>query len=345
MDEAVAILRQAKDRDELTQTAVGLARSKNPKALEHLMAFLLGSEFWNRLDDDPKSPRRLAKVLTAIGQMATPQAEEALLKFATDEQFMAYDAAKRIRSLFDAFGEIHRPSTKLMAFLEYETIKGEEKYNVQAAMRTLAKMGTPESAALFEKRLLSSAFKRDRYPLICHDLLCHRNWPANVELLKRLLNLPLANKEDHLHWMIVTALFYQYNDLHKSRQAGNHEPPPRQYAPTEVLEELVRIADRVPQLDIPEEAKRVVTREKKAIQRILDFRYNQGPTRVRRWIAELDHDEFQVRQQAEQELAKVLDFAELALKKALKANPSPEAQRRLERLLEQIPKPPIGYDK
>jgi hypothetical protein len=58
--------------------------------------------------------------------------------------------------------------------------------------------------------------------------------------------------------------------------------------------------------------------------------------RLSKLIAELDSEEFTVRDKAATELAKLGVLAETALKKALTANPSPEVRRRIESLLEPL---------
>jgi WD40 repeat protein len=60
------------------------------------------------------------------------------------------------------------------------------------------------------------------------------------------------------------------------------------------------------------------------------------PNQVQRWVTELDHDNFQVREQAMRSLHDYGDKARPALEKALNAPPSLEAQRRIERLLKEI---------
>jgi WD40 repeat protein len=55
---------------------------------------------------------------------------------------------------------------------------------------------------------------------------------------------------------------------------------------------------------------------------------------VKRWIAELDDDQFAIRKQAEEELAKVGPAAHPALRRALASGPSLQARQRIENLLE-----------
>jgi WD40 repeat protein len=60
------------------------------------------------------------------------------------------------------------------------------------------------------------------------------------------------------------------------------------------------------------------------------------PRRVARLVADLDSDQFDVREKATEELAGLGELAVPALRHALKGTPTPEARRRIERLLEQL---------
>ena len=59
--------------------------------------------------------------------------------------------------------------------------------------------------------------------------------------------------------------------------------------------------------------------------------------RVGRLIAKLDDDDFDVREKASAELAKLGRTAGPALRKALEASPSPEVRKRVEALLARLP--------
>jgi hypothetical protein len=60
--------------------------------------------------------------------------------------------------------------------------------------------------------------------------------------------------------------------------------------------------------------------------------------RLARLVANLDGERFQDREAATKELERLNAVAEPALRRALKADPSPEARRRIERLLEKLAK-------
>jgi hypothetical protein len=53
-------------------------------------------------------------------------------------------------------------------------------------------------------------------------------------------------------------------------------------------------------------------------------------------VADLDHDQFAVREKAMAELEMLGEWAEPALRKILESDPSTETRRRVERLLEQL---------
>jgi WD40 repeat protein len=57
---------------------------------------------------------------------------------------------------------------------------------------------------------------------------------------------------------------------------------------------------------------------------------------IEHWIADLDHDQYKLRERADQELEKLGEIAEEPLRKALHDKPSPEAQERIEQLLNKI---------
>jgi hypothetical protein len=60
------------------------------------------------------------------------------------------------------------------------------------------------------------------------------------------------------------------------------------------------------------------------------------PRRLAHLLADLDSREFNVREKASQELEKLAEVAEPALKNALEGRPSLEARRRIERVLEKL---------
>jgi hypothetical protein len=66
---------------------------------------------------------------------------------------------------------------------------------------------------------------------------------------------------------------------------------------------------------------------------------------VQRLIADLDNDEFKVRERATEELARHGDFVVDALKKAKSGDITLEQRRRIERLLEQLTGPAGGRER
>lgn len=66
--------------------------------------------------------------------------------------------------------------------------------------------------------------------------------------------------------------------------------------------------------------------------------------RLARLIADLDSDEFDRRERASVELGRLDELAASAITKALAAKPTPEARRRLERLVQSLAKPALSAD-
>jgi HEAT repeat protein len=61
-----------------------------------------------------------------------------------------------------------------------------------------------------------------------------------------------------------------------------------------------------------------------------------GPDQIRKWMKELQHEKFLVREKAHAELAKLEEIAEPYLKKALAEDPPLELRRRAEQLLKEL---------
>jgi hypothetical protein len=77
-----------------------------------------------------------------------------------------------------------------------------------------------------------------------------------------------------------------------------------------------------------------------AIARFGTVRFREvGCLDLARLIADLDDERFPVREQASGELARLAESAKPALQQALAAGPSPEARRRIERLLDRLERP------
>jgi hypothetical protein len=71
------------------------------------------------------------------------------------------------------------------------------------------------------------------------------------------------------------------------------------------------------------------------------FAADADPNRIRRWIAELDADEFPRREEASRRLVEHLDAAAELLRQAMEQNPPEEARARITRLLA-MPRPAAG---
>jgi hypothetical protein len=71
-------------------------------------------------------------------------------------------------------------------------------------------------------------------------------------------------------------------------------------------------------------------------QRLAERSDRPDSARLEKWIAELDHDEFVVREKAMRNLAAAGSQAEPLMRHALGKHPSPEVRRRIQELLEHL---------
>jgi WD40 repeat protein len=107
-------------------------------------------------------------------------------------------------------------------------------------------------------------------------------------------------------------------------------------------EDLTRLWDELAGDDAPRARHALWTLTASPDQAVSFLRSGLKPTRpveakqVERWISDLDSDDFATRQKAESELKQLGELAEPALKKALDKQATPEARRRLNRLLDHI---------
>ncbi len=269
---ALAILRTSKDRPYLEKTALFLVNSKDPGALDKLTAILRDPKFLARLDSEEDYDSsslhgpRIPGIVYAIGKLDTPKAQEILLQLIADKEFMA--KGKRFRAVIIACGSIRKPSSKLLAFLDAKAGDTESDYYFRA-VASLITTRSSEASKLVEKRFLSPDYSASaKIVWLSHVMLFVRDDPAILSLYERLLRADI--KDDDVRQMLVWTLF----DFQPYKWIGGHHPkdmvpPPRQDAPTEVLQKLRELADVSLKLDIPAETKAIVEKSRKEIDDIL----------------------------------------------------------------------------
>ncbi len=252
-EQLVSVLEWSRDASLLEQAAKEICRHKDPKAIEFLTNWLLKPEVWPRLDREEDYQRysryllRVNRIVMALGQIATPEAEAALLKLADNRPFTA--ELDRVDGIIEAAGAIRKPSTKLLTFLDSKATPDSGQRTL--VMRTLAQMRCLEACKLIEKRIHSSAYRNStKEDWFMHDLMVVRNDPEIVALYKRTLSSPI--KDTELRNRVVQGLF-SYSPLWFGIWESTDPipaPPKRKDASTEVLGELLEIAEMTKKLDL-----------------------------------------------------------------------------------------------
>jgi len=264
--EALNILHELKDPAALKKAAIWLYKSDAPDALEQLSALLLDPKFLNRLDpyeEEYRNPNlRVNQVLEEIGKLSTPKAEEVLLKLTKDKKFTA--DIDQAYGLIRACGWLRNPSPKMLAFLDSrgETVVAE----------ALARIGTAESCALLEKRIVSAdgvVSDESSWGWFTEFIVPVRNKPSVAALYERVLSAKIPNARCRNG--IVQSLF-DYRPYEWYTPDGGPKPPLRQDASSEVLKQLLEIADMALKLDISPETREGVLKAQKEIQDILQKR-------------------------------------------------------------------------
>ncbi len=329
-----AILQSSSDREELMKTALALCQSGDPKDLQTVLGFLKDPAFLNRLDsrDDYSyalAHLRVRKILDAIGKLPGDKAEAALLEVGASKAFM--DHHWRVEFLVVATGHIRNPSPKLLDFLDDQV----KSTRVQAftLVSVLAAMRSPAACQRIERGLSTPGKPLDG-SVFNMEVIKYRNDPAIVSMYNRLLAKKI--EDARLRDAIVQSLF----DFRPTDWFPPAVRPPklhsRREASTEVLRELLVVADQSLHLDIPENTKGGVRKARAEIEAILKFRQEGGPERIAKLITDLDDKRFAVRDQVARELEKFGDWAEPQLRAALERNPTPEMRQRILQVLAKL---------
>ncbi len=276
--QAISVFERSRDRNLLESTALDLCASKDPKALEVLTKWLLDPVFVARMDNEEeykyyRHRLRIKRVLLAIGKKGTAEAESALLRLGEDREFTRHVA--RMDGLIVACGWIKKPSAKLLEFLDSRITK--QGTYTSIVIDALAQMHTPESCALLEKWFHSADYVGPSRPgWFTETILEYRNDPNIVAFYRRLLSVEI--RDERLRNRMIQSL-YDYRPLdwygrvgysHMLRRGSTApKPPPRKDASTEVLRELLEIAELTKKLDLSPETREGVQKAVKEINEIL----------------------------------------------------------------------------
>lgn len=269
---ALTILQSSKDRPYLEKVALFLVHSKDPTALDKLAPFLRDPKFLSRLDADEdydstsRTGPRISTIISAIGKLDVTKAQDILLQLIADKKFIAQH--ERLRAVILACGSIRKPSTKLLTFLD-SMADDTDSSNYHLAIRSLIYTRSPEASKLVEKRFLSPDYSASaKIAWLNMVMVFVRDDPVILALYERLLRADV--KDADVRQMLVLTLFdFQPHQWLGLLYNKNFVPPPRQDAPTEVLQKLRELADVALKLDIPAATKTAVEKARKDIDDIL----------------------------------------------------------------------------
>lgn len=340
------LLQDARDPRELEKAALRLCGNSEAH-LQLLTTLLLDPAFLRRIDNDNEyqnyleyhsSPLRVNRLIVAIGKVGTPEALKCLLRLVEDKVFTSHEA--RLDALIEASGFLRQSSTRMLAFLASDVVWKSDSY---LAVRALARLGTPQALAVIEKRFFAARHSNyDRMGWFAAVLVHFRNEREVVALYKRILTRGVSDLA--LRNAIVQSLFeyrikvWEYAPERYYGELWGH-PRPRD-ASSEVLRELLTIADVVVKQPLAEDTQRGVPAARAEIAKILQRRkLTPTPQRLAQLLTDLDHSRFTVREKATTELEKLGDIVEDALRQTLARKPSAEVRRRVEMLLKKLENP------
>jgi hypothetical protein len=337
--DALATMQQSKDPDELTQASTTLISSGQELAMCYLFHFLTDKDFLYRLDsrDDYRYKKyrnlRITRVLLAVADIPNGWAESLLIRLTFEG---GYDGSGwREDAVIHAMGYLKTVPTELLDYLDKKDF---DRSNIHQVMETLARLKTPETCAQMERRYLSSD-----NPLACKrgwlscDPISVRNEPCVVALYKRLLFS--KDIDPGLLDRLAETLFDFRYEWHGTAPISSDSFPPKwKCCSTEVLEDLLKIADGCERLKLSKTAWESVQRGRLQIQDTLRRRARATADRVSQLLADLDHDDFRTRQKANKELESLGDAVEGDLRKLLDMSLSLDARKRVQGLLKSIEK-------
>jgi hypothetical protein len=346
-EETTGVLSRAlsanKKASDLELLAIAACKSRNGRDVDELTRLLLDAKFLANLEeegDDPRVPpekipwpgARLGGILRSLARNHPAKAEKAFLGLGKDKRFMGENT--RVEALMRACGEFKDPSKEVLDFLESQAAPRTWQNNIVDGI--LAKMGSAGALERIRKRMAVPQLNVGRD--VFQDILIEQRdrWEV-IGLYRGVIEDGLKDAETRN--MVVQTLF-DYRPGWYGVRCGPEvrwpKPPDRRGASSEILGELVKIADLTAKLDLTDETRQSVAKGRKEIEEIIDFRKSGKPELIAKHIKNLDSPSFQERDKATRELKQFGDWAEPQLRKALEASPTPEARSRIDMILREI---------
>lgn len=266
-EEALAAIKDSKDVHVMERGIIYLARQGGAKDVEavvaalktpRLQALVIGTE------DSVDSSARIENIFTALAESPT-RGEDALLSLGRDKGLM--DRRVLNDGLCRAARLVKKPSAAFLTFLDEEMRR--ERTSPGTIVHALTVYGTPAAARILARHFASKEFDSTQKAGWLHrDLLTVRTRPAFFAIFKQAI---MANAEDaDLRKCLVETLFDYRPDLwYGDYVTDPPKPPAWADASTEVLQEVVKLADVAMKQDLPKDVKQAVRTTREEIEGIL----------------------------------------------------------------------------
>jgi hypothetical protein len=230
----IATIETAEERAQVALSAIALAKSDDPAALDALADLLSRQDVLSHLDDldEPQVKTvNLKRVIKLLAEQPSPETAAVCLRLSREPAFLADD--DRQVFLLEALAAVRPMSPETAQYFRDTTAQG--YYSLNAPL--LVKNGSPAALALFEEMIRDPAVPAERRVDALHaSVLTHRTTPAVLEMVQRLL---AANLEPAVNAGLVESVF----DYRGKEWFGPHPPVPPNYrtAPADVLRLLVAL--------------------------------------------------------------------------------------------------------
>ena len=271
--ELTSVLSTSREPSELETALLTLAESREAYAVSLLERFLEEAEFLERLDSKDSylyKPQdlRIKRVLLAVAKNRGQEAEELFLKLSRNKQFVA--EPERLDGLVDNCAWLEDPSDRIFKFLDSHS--SPTSGTATLVMRSLARIGSVEACRLLLKYVQSPEYQEPiKIEWFTTYVLTVRNNPNVVGLYEKVVALRVKSPEFN-NTIVQTLYDYRPQKWYPPVRRGYPTPPPREEASTEVLHQLLDLAEKALSLPVSEDTRQSVRAAVAEIRGILERR-------------------------------------------------------------------------
>ena len=337
--QAFAALANSKSTEVIFNAVDLFINTRDEEGIDKIIFYLGKEEFRHRVNNlkDPKKewyvPHKWPKILTKLSEMPPEEEQRSFMKVTENKEFMA-DPNNVSYFLRNCYG-IPYPGTKLLEFLQKRAQP--DVYDNFSVVMILISMESPKAWKVVEDWFFASKDNTDksRYFFLSREFLPNRDKPNNLRFMETLFarEKEMADVRDDV---IIYFFDYQRKWFNDQPAEGWPKPPSRREATEETLTKVLALADLALKMDLNENARATVKREKADIEKTLEFRRDGHPARIEKLISDLASEQFKARDQATHELEKYGERVIPFLHRALEKEGRLEPRQRIERILENL---------